>query len=565
MISIIDPNNPGVVSEEIRYNTIFELAALIQNYNWAPGLFSERRRRISNFLKTELFVLDIDDGCSLDEARELFKEYKHIIATSRNHQKEKNGVTTDRFRVVLFIDGCITNDAAFKSTFTAVQRQWPFIDPSCKDSSRFYYRCIELSNVNATGRLIQPVAAPPVASQPDNRLPAIERDIKGELWKSTLSFLQFGAGPGQWHHEMFKAVSNMKEQGYSVTETMEMIETMCQHSQWSSGELDEHDVQLVNDIYLNRDTKYDYKPPEIKEQIAIRADNYLNEAFEYLADKEAVKGEPTGLTGLDKLLGGGFRLGELTVLMAEAKTGKNTLYHFLMHKQLDRGLAQGYASRELDPANEVVPNLISLDQRKNAWTSDFLPTDIDKIRKRVGSWDLWFAPGYGYFPTENLDEWVRTLYNQGVRYFWMDHLHYMLPEEDHKLAGNLMRHLKTLTKELKIHVNLIVQPNKLMEGQRLGLNTIKGGSAVGQALDNLMIMERVPCEQKGIAKLKLEVGRHKLARPGEIFLQYDPTTTSFIEVKKTAIITKQIAPRPIHERAKQSVNTPSLKMPNKLN
>jgi KaiC/GvpD/RAD55 family RecA-like ATPase len=85
-----------------------------------------------------------------------------------------------------------------------------------------------------------------------------------------------------------------------------------------------------------------------------------------------VKGEPTGLSGLDKLLGGGQRLGEVTCWHAEAKTGKNTLWHKLMHLWLSRKepVAIAYASRELTPESEVLPNLLSLERKENAWLAD---------------------------------------------------------------------------------------------------------------------------------------------------------------------------------------------------
>ena len=42
-VSLINPKNLGVVDEEIAYESVDELAAIISSESWAPGLFSEAR------------------------------------------------------------------------------------------------------------------------------------------------------------------------------------------------------------------------------------------------------------------------------------------------------------------------------------------------------------------------------------------------------------------------------------------------------------------------------------------------------------------------------------------
>jgi hypothetical protein len=371
---------------------------------------------------------------------------------------------------------------------------------------------------------------------------------RGELWKSTLKFLLEGAPQGEWHFQMHKALRNMKEQGYAQDEATEMLERMCGVSEYATGSLDAKDLALIKDVYLNRETKYDFQPQEDDLDVVLQTSPHvpvssktvadlLDESFVYLADKDLVKGEPSGLIGLDKMLGGGFREGELTVLMAEAKTGKNALYHYLMHMQLCRGISMGYASRELDPAREVIPNLLSIEFERNLWSTDITPEVRTQAREATSKWKLHFAEGYGYFPLSSLREWFTELVAQGVKHFWLDHLHYMLEEpEEHKHASKLIKELKTIAKQMGVHINLIVQPNKIGEfngvRQKMGLNTIKGGSAIGQALDNLLILERVGGE-KFISKLRLDAARHRLCKPGEILLEYNPDTTRFREVERT--------------------------------
>jgi replicative DNA helicase len=520
-------------AEPVTLSSFEELGPFICKEPWSGSTFLGGSRTKQNFAEAQLIALDIDSGLSLEEAISRLQalDLKAIVAPTKSHQQEKNGEVTDRFRIVFALAEPITNNEDFYATWRHLQAKFPESDRACSDSSRFYYPSTEVVYEAFLG---QPVPVTKGEQKEQKSIVALPMTEKGRLFPSTLQFLVFGARPGEWHAELFKACMDMKEQGYEEEEARSLLEDMCATAENAyEAQLDEHDLHVLTDVFTNRSNKHEFRPEPKEEPIAVKAIDLLDEAFEYLSDKERVKGDPSGLEGLDRLLGGGFRAGELTVLMAEAKTGKNTLYHYLMEKSLGQGVRQAYASRELDPAREVIPNLLSVHFQRNWWTADLTQEDKERARVLLSSWPLFFAPGYGFFPLEQLERWVSTLASEGVRHFWFDHLHYMLSGvEDHKEAASLIREIKTLAKRLDVHINLIVQPNKLMEGQRLGLQTIKGGSAIGQALDNLLILERVKSnEQKNISRLKLEVGRHKLCRLGELYLQYNPESTSFQEVE----------------------------------
>lgn len=541
IVSLIDKKNLGNVEEEIEVNSIEELAVVLSTYSWAPGVFSNRKRTIANLSRIELLCLDIDSGCTLDQALDLFKEYKHVIATSRNHQKEKNGVVCDRFRVVLFLSEPINNDRDFKATWESALSIWPFIDKACKDSSRFFYPSPEVVSINQTGSSFQSrnaeIHETILKSSSNNTGRSDSAGPKGELWKSTLEFLKFGASAGQRHHALVNAVGNMREQGYEIDEVIDLVEEMTNSTSadWTQPGLNELDLKTIARMF-NREMKYEFKEKEQKEEaLFVKADELLAEAFAYLTDKDKVKGEPTGIDGLDKLLGGGFRTGELTVLMAQAKTGKNTFYHYLMYKHLQRGIPFGYASRELNPATEVVPNLLSIATQSNAWKSEITEKFKSDSAQILSQWPLYFAPGYGHFRLEEIERWFIAMKDIGVNHFLFDHFHYALEKEDYDSTASLIKNLKTITKRLDIHLNLIVQPRSLREGEQLSLATLRGGAAIGQALDNLLILERVRGEDN-VSKLTLEVARHKLARLGSIYLMYNQDTTEIQEVARELIV-----------------------------
>src|SRR5690606_35599461 len=135
-----------------------------------------------------------------------------------------------------------------------------------------------------------------------------------ELWKSTLDFLVHGAPAGHRHNRLIQAVGNMREQGYSKSEVIERIQTMvASGGDWTQPYLSAVDLKTIDRMF-NRPSKYSYKPKpdDADSGLVVNAAELLEEAFVYLSDKDKVKGEPTGIDGLDRLLGGGFRTGELT-------------------------------------------------------------------------------------------------------------------------------------------------------------------------------------------------------------------------------------------------------------
>lgn len=542
--------------------TLSSLSQSVQVENWSPCLFSGQRRLESEFVGADLAVLDVDSGMTLEQAQEITRDFSIAILTSRNHQKDKRGVTADRFRMIIPLESRITGLKDYRATMQALRARFPAADPQCLDGARLFFPSPGLIVCREEGK-----KWPITAYKPDSEALApgmqpvpghAQEGPKGRLWRSTLEFLTFGAPAGSRHAALVKAVGNMREQGYLQEETLSMVGAMAlaPGSSWTQPGLNSDDIRTVDRMY-KRNPKYEFvedfrdrkgvgrvHPSSTLDGFAsdskradagdsyVSAVSLLEESFEYLQDKDKVKGEPTGIEGLDKLLGGGFRTGELTVLMAQAKTGKNTFYHYLIYSYLKRGVPFGYASRELSPATEVLPNFLSIDTGSNIWKQERYSDEFKKmVHGTVTNWPLYFAPGYGYFDPEDLESWFKDMKAAGVNHFLFDHLHYALMQEDYESTTALIKKLKSLTKELDIHLNLIVQPRSLREGEKLSLATLRGGAAIGQALDNLLILERVR-GQDNISRLSLEVARHKLCKLGDIYLRYDQESTRFEEVEK---------------------------------
>jgi hypothetical protein len=109
---------------------------------YAPvGFRGGKRNNESTEAYSNLIILDVDDGMSLDYAKEIFKDYYAIITTTRNHQKEKHGVVGDRFRVALLSSKYIYTDPnKYKKLMENIQTFYGFtVDKACFDKAHIYY------------------------------------------------------------------------------------------------------------------------------------------------------------------------------------------------------------------------------------------------------------------------------------------------------------------------------------------------------------------------------------------------------------------------------------------
>lgn len=114
-------------------------------YNYSAGTFKNGYRKADNYQNySDLIILDIDDGLTLNEAKDVFMQYDYIIATTKSHQKEKNGIICDRFRVILPTETPIILDKNdYSKMMEEVHKEFPFVDKVCKDASRFYFPSID--------------------------------------------------------------------------------------------------------------------------------------------------------------------------------------------------------------------------------------------------------------------------------------------------------------------------------------------------------------------------------------------------------------------------------------
>lgn len=84
--------------------------------NYSPFQYRENYRKEDNSVLTNAncIFLDFDDGLSIDKAKGIFSHLCYVLATTKSHQKEKNGKVCDRFRIVI---PCETNITLSKEEY----------------------------------------------------------------------------------------------------------------------------------------------------------------------------------------------------------------------------------------------------------------------------------------------------------------------------------------------------------------------------------------------------------------------------------------------------------------
>jgi hypothetical protein len=88
-----------------------------------------------------LLMLDVDGGTTLDMAKIILSDYTYLISTTRNHQKEKNGIVCDRFRIIMPMEYTLDLTVEQYSNFMKnIMEDLPIeLDRQCTDASRFFY------------------------------------------------------------------------------------------------------------------------------------------------------------------------------------------------------------------------------------------------------------------------------------------------------------------------------------------------------------------------------------------------------------------------------------------
>lgn len=123
-----------------------ELKAAV-GYDHVCGEFKKNYRNISNFIKSNVIVMDCDndhsddpdDWITFEKLEEMLDDINYAVVPSRNHMKEKDGrAARPKFHVYFQIEE--TDDADYYAAVKkVVQKIYPFFDGNALDAARFIF------------------------------------------------------------------------------------------------------------------------------------------------------------------------------------------------------------------------------------------------------------------------------------------------------------------------------------------------------------------------------------------------------------------------------------------
>ncbi len=105
---------------------------------WKDGYIND-----ANYLKEQsLFIIDVDEGLTIEDAKSLFQNITYLITTTKSHQKDKNGVICDRFRLIFpTVSTFHLEPEIYKEMYVNVLNSlgMELADSKCRNASRWYY------------------------------------------------------------------------------------------------------------------------------------------------------------------------------------------------------------------------------------------------------------------------------------------------------------------------------------------------------------------------------------------------------------------------------------------
>ena len=277
------PTQMSFVNEDVE--VIWEdVPQLVTRTAYSPSLFKERHRLNKNFLSADALVLDVDNGGlsnggpSIEQAPEIFKGFRAIIAPTKNHQKEKRTKTEikpacNRYRVIIPLSRSIDKSEDFRATRQRAFERWPFID-DCRDEARYYAPSRSIAhllegepfpvfNAEEAQTVKRSSSESPTSGRPQDKGesgPFPESVIPGRglpLFRETNQFISNPPRTG-WRHALVKATLNAKQQEWNKDEWKRYVALAATNPE---QELDLEDHATIDDIYAKRET-HPPRPPQ---------------------------------------------------------------------------------------------------------------------------------------------------------------------------------------------------------------------------------------------------------------------------------------------------------------
>ena len=209
--------------------TLEELQWAINLYTWSCSKFVGGVRNSDNFEYAHYIGLDFDKDRTLEWALEHFKSFACIIGTTKSHQKLKNEIVCDRFRVLLRLAEPIRDPEIYKATAKYLIQRYGS-DPACSDPARIFFACETIEYVgDEDGDTVMPAPKPKPYVRPQSSY--IQR-VSGRLPRAIQKYKE-GAGfdKGYRNNAIYQAARDYcKMLHYSLEQTLDEMRPFTDES-----------------------------------------------------------------------------------------------------------------------------------------------------------------------------------------------------------------------------------------------------------------------------------------------------------------------------------------------
>lgn len=442
----------------VEVNTLDEFAKHATSTTYSCGIYKDNKRDKTHFIKAESIGLDFDGGMTVEEAKQTFANYRHLIMATKSHQIEKDGKPAcDRFRVILFLSKPITNSKDFTATWHELYKLAPMADPACKDASRMFYPSTQVLSFREDGALVEPaVYSPP-------KLEAVPQitDAKGQLSTQTLDLFMFGAEAGQRNTRLYKAAKDCQQNGYTKYEVISMLENMISFTgNWASNYVNEKDIETIESAYREENLH----SPRPKTEAVLN----LRRVGDFMNEKHVV----------DWLVQDFLTVGGFSVIAGSPKSGKSTLT-----RQLAVAISRGgeFLGRQAKQGKVLY---LALEEQDAMLQHQFRKLGVreeDEIYIHTG----------GISGKDRIDVISAAIHELSPVLVVGDTLGLLADIKDlnnYNEVNVALAKYRDIARKTKAHIITVHHTNK---GEGTGANRILGSNAIFGAVDNAIIFDQI--------------------------------------------------------------------------
>lgn len=443
---------------------------------WSPATFDPPLRAKENVVEVSCISLDYDGGETLEDTLPRFAQYQGLYHTTRNHQVEKDGKITDRFRIVLLLNRPVTADEYYR-LWKAFALEAGHVDEAPKDPSRFWYAPGSKDGTHFKSGLFtgsplhvdnwllrEPAPAPPKAANDVRSRSYLKMEDSPFMQaRAALSKMPLSLSDGEGNANLYSAslrVASFGLDGDQVLSLMREFNGACQPP-WEDKEVMRSVMNAIRYVETMAEIESvpEVEPPASPQVADLRDDprfvskrTSFARVFARLTDPAKPAPLSTGHSWLDAALGGGYPRGKVTIVGGHTSLGKSWMAILGQEANPDNSIIitcedddEDFSVRSMAVKSDI-QNI-----RLNGY-SDLTGDELSSLaavasRQSESPW-VYNAQGES---AEHVAAIIRALPGIGVNLVFMDYLQVCLPRGGDAPERTMVnRALKILTDAAKI-------------------------------------------------------------------------------------------------------------------